>query len=150
MPIEYNTLMSAANALSNSAAFAGSVKPYMDNETGQLYYNEREWRYVIPYTRNYDGSVPFFFKKDDKLMPTGQHVYAEIDMSKLEYYKKNIADRYMLKFEPNDIKYIIVQDDSDIHDTINYLRTLPTVYDEIAIEKLMTKLITCQQIKEDF
>jgi hypothetical protein len=150
LPVEYETLISAARALSNSAALAGYVKPYMDFTTGQLYYDEREWRCSVPYTRGYDGTVPIFFKKDDKIIPTGQHEFYEADMKYLEKCKQNIIDRYMLDFSASDIKYLILKDDSEIHEVVESLRSVPEKYDEKSIERLMTRIITCQQIKEDF
>lgn len=150
LPREYATLMSAAIALSNSAAFAGYVKPYTDYRTGQLYYDEREWRCCVPYTRRYDGTAPIFFKRGNKVVPTGQHEFYEADLSYLEECKKNIADKYMLNFTSDDIKYIILKDEFEVHEVIQCMKDVPEKYDGIAIEKLITRIITCDQIREDF
>lgn len=55
-----------------------------------------------------------------------------------------------LTFAPNDIKYIIINDDSEIRDFIDHLRRAKgkkfTLDD---IERLTTRLLTSEQIQSD-
>lgn len=85
---------------------------------------------------------------EGKLVPVIGHekgIEWDIDM-----FKKNIERDYMLTFNPSDVKYIIVESDSDIHDIITLMKGLPDKYTSDDIDRLVTRIITCEQLKEDF
>ncbi|MFZ2632037.1 MAG: abortive infection system antitoxin AbiGi family protein [Desulfosalsimonadaceae bacterium] len=96
--------------------------------------DEREWRYVPPHSEACDmfRSEAWYAKPDNK------------DASDA----KLVALR--LNFEPNDIKYIIINDDSEIREFINYLKQVKgekyTLHD---VERLTTRILTAEQIKGD-
>lgn len=93
------------------------------------FYDEREWRYVLDYTlTNYPVASP--------------------DMSKTTL--NNSIKNHVLEFEPDDIKYIIIQDESEIKEFLSLLRSAKGKYSHDIVEALMTKIITSKQIKEDF
>lgn len=94
--------------------------------------DEREWRYVPHYTER-----------------------CEMIMPEKAYLKtKDATDEKLtelrLEFEPNDIKYIIINDDSEISEFVDHLRRAKgkkyTFHD---IERLTTRILTSEQIKED-
>ena len=120
------------------AAFA-YFKPYQDFETGRVYYNEREWRLVIPYNEIFNYEVPVIFPD----------LYPEL-LDKKSDILKIVEEKYMLTFYPEHIKYIIVKNESDIEDIISCMNGLPDKYSKEDVAKLTTRILTCQQIHEDF
>ncbi len=96
------------------------------------FYDEREWRYVLDFMQH-----PHF------LYPT------KTDFDK-DVANKGI-ESYILEFEPNDIKYIIIKDEEEISEFINVLRTAKgKKFSMNDVEKLTTRIITSTQIYEDF
>ncbi|WP_072680863.1 abortive infection system antitoxin AbiGi family protein [Arcobacter sp. LA11] len=89
--------------------------------------DEREWRYVL----DLNESEKYICKHDE---------CSEIDLNK-----------YSLDFEPNDIQYIIIRDENEIGDFLNVLRSAKGKnYSFHDVERLMTRIITTEQIKNDF
>ena len=119
------------------------IKPYegelfkssnLKNEK-KRFYDEREWRYVpniqIYVTHHLSESE---FK----------------DIKKLENANREM-EKVKLDFEPDDIKYIILKEKSEISGMIKSIREIKgTKYPINVVEELYSKIITCQQIKEDF
>ena len=97
--------------------------------------DEREWRYVIDVQENID----FILHKS---------MYDTEDKKK----KANATlAKYRLEFTPNDIKYIIIQNDSEISEFLEMLKTSKgNKYTYNDVERLMTRLITTEQIISDF
>ena len=98
-------------------------------------YNEREWRYIPE--ESSDSTVNFLFKEtflnDELLMKHNE---------KLENNK--------LFFEPEDIIYIILKNDEEILDMINDLYVIKGKYSAEQKKKLTTRIITIEQIMNDF
>lgn len=94
--------------------------------------DEREWRYVPPYTEDCHMFVP----------SDSDH--------RLKSHMENSLKDMRLEFEPNDIKYIIINDDSEIGEFIDYLRRAKgksyTLHD---VERLTTRILTTEQIRTD-
>ena len=58
---------------------------------------------------------------------------------------------HLLTFEPEDIQYIIIKDEEEISDFLQVLRTAKGKnYSLHDVERLMTRIITAQQIFNDF
>jgi len=96
--------------------------------------DEREWRY----TPNYE---------DCKLMAIHTDGY-KTDEQK-EGMNKSL-DKVSLKFEPNDIKYIIIERESEISEFVEVLKkSKGNTYSYNDVERLMTRIITSEQIKTD-
>lgn len=96
--------------------------------------DEREWRYVPPYTENCN-----------MLLTSKQYEVPGIGSA---------ADAMLvdlrLEFEPNDIKYIIINDDSEISEFIEHLRReMGRNYTLQDIERLTTRILTTDQIESD-
>ncbi|MFA5404768.1 MAG: abortive infection system antitoxin AbiGi family protein [Ignavibacteria bacterium] len=124
----------------NSESIIAYFKKYEEYETKNKkikirYYDEREWRYIPPDVdveplnkiKSEDGRKNFVTKLNEKLP----------------------KDKYRLKLDSDDIRYIIVRDDDSI----------PNVIDTIENEKwlsktnfklLLTKFLTKKQIINDF
>lgn len=121
-----------------------NVLRYMKNYEGPLerkgqkidkyrFSDEREWRHIPLASSNKQMIVvDDFFEKNIK-------TYSEI-------YKHN-----RLKFEPNDINYVIIKDDSEIKDVVHYFRSIKgDKYSLNEIERLATRILTAEQINGDF
>ena len=94
--------------------------------------DEREWRHVPQLTEACDMLLTTeSYLKDESA--------AQAQLSSLR-----------LHFEPNDIKYIIIQSDSEISEFVSLLRNAKGkkyAYDDV--ERLMTRILTTEQIKGD-
>jgi hypothetical protein len=96
--------------------------------------DEREWRYVPDY------SCPC------------QMLYTATSFSKDGAKEKSAVDisDLRLKFDPNDVKYIIIKSDSEISEFVDHLRkTKGKKYTHDDIERLTTRLLTSEQIHND-
>lgn len=97
------------------------------------FYDEREWRYVPS-------------KEDMKI----QGVDLELLIPKEDFEDKkeifnNKAKQFSLEFDETDITYIIVNKKTEVADMINFMKTIG-----IKTPELCTKLISLEQIEEDF
>lgn len=93
--------------------------------------DEREWRYVLDFEEK------------------AQLIYASKNFNKTAANKT--LNNYRLEFEPNDIKYVIIQSENEITEFLELLRTTKgKTYTYQDVERLMTRLITTEQIVEDF
>ncbi len=123
------------------------IKPFegISTKTGVLvkYYDEREWRYVPFLVRDESGKQKF---PDVVLM---NEVRNE---PKLLIQKNAEMLQYRIGFEPNDIKYIIIKDESEILQMIEFLDDVKSdfQYEPEIIRKLTSRIITSSQIKNDF
>jgi hypothetical protein len=95
--------------------------------------DEKEWRYVPP-------------KQDAQMVVKG----AVITPAVKKAFNTKI-ENVRLEFEPSDIKYIIINDESEISEFIDILRKAKgrkfTLED---VERLITRIITTEQILTDF
>jgi len=112
-------------------------KPYSgyDFKTGgeRIFYNEREWRFTPIDKNDYESIIP-----DNKF-----------DLNrKEELNKKYISDK--LVFEPKDISYIVLKSESERYETIQEIRNIKDKYSYKDVETLISKIITSEQIENDF
>ncbi len=100
------------------------------------FYDEREWRYVPPINKG--ESI------EEYLLPDEFHdeVYRAKEAEKLKGKK--------LSFEPKDIRYIIVRKENEIHDMIGKVRAIKGDFPYRDVQVLITKIISMEQIQEDF
>lgn len=96
--------------------------------------DEREWRF----TPNYESCNKM------AIHPNGYKT--EEQKKKIN---KELKDVY-LEFEPNDIKYIIIERESEISEFLEILKkSKGNIYSYNDVERLMTRIITSEQIKSD-
>ena len=98
---------------------------------GYRFSDEREWRYVPKHCNGKPWLQPGTSKAD-----ISPQILSELETLRLE-------------FEPNDIKYIIIRDDSEISDFLNHLRSANRKYAHEDVERLTTRILTVKQINED-
>lgn len=122
------------------ADILGYVKNYendLERKSGVVpdyrFSDEREWRYVPA-----SSAKRLWLLPGKQFEEPGRKVQARM-----------LADQHLLEFEPNDIKYIIIRDDSEIRDFVNHLRNAKRKYAYEDVERLTTRILTSQQIKDD-
>ncbi|NMB99422.1 MAG: hypothetical protein GYA35_03980 [Thermoanaerobaculaceae bacterium] len=105
------------------------------------FYDEREWRYVpkLEDFLNSGHGFRYWLTKDEFL----------------EEKTKKICDEYIgydlpLKFGPDDIKYIIVSKEKEIDGLIESIEEIKSKYDEKTKKRLFSRIISSEQIIEDF
>ncbi|MFB3884707.1 MAG: abortive infection system antitoxin AbiGi family protein [Thermodesulfobacteriota bacterium] len=128
------------NALKNVMRY---LKPYVGNHIRGLrkrnrirFYNEREWRYVPPVETPH---IRFALGKEDY---TNQETMKQAD---------SILEDVKLRFEPGDIKYVIVKKEEEILETVKALsRIKGKKYGKETVLIVVSRVITCDQILKDF
>lgn len=95
-----------------------------DKEKCVTFYDEREWRFVPEKLTIQEIQIG---KKDDQFV---------------------IQERGKLPFELSDIEYIIVKSESDLKDIIKAINKLEE--DEETLDMQKSKILTVQQIEQDF
>jgi hypothetical protein len=103
------------------------------------FYDEREWRFV-PRKKEGDQWKKYMYEWDfnDEIRKQEQNDLIYQD------------DKAALMFTPNDIKYIIVKEESEILDVANQITQIKSKYEPHERQLLTTRIISAQQIKEDF
>lgn len=71
-------------------------------------------------------------------------------VAKKEFFKDRIEQFYMLKFKAEDIKYVIVKSDNDVNDIIEALKSMDDIYTDSDRNRIIGRIITCDQLQEDF
>ncbi|WP_405352268.1 abortive infection system antitoxin AbiGi family protein [Nonlabens sp. Asnod3-H03] len=119
---------------------------YMKNYEGDLirengttpnyrFADEREWRYVPAFeTENVEPFVPI----------------SRIDTRAKKQSYNNRIRHLNLSFQPDDIKYLIVEKDDDILDLIEHLNVAKEIFDSDTKKRLTSRIITLEQIINDF
>lgn len=100
------------------------------------YYDEREWRYV-PDTESL--SLPFCMYKNK----------FENSVERAET-NKELATKVKINFNPNDIKYIIIENESQLPAMIRAIMRIKNKFDEETRLKLISRIISIKNIVEDF
>ena len=98
------------------------------------FYNEREWRFVPE--MEFDGIKPALYVK-------------EYEKFKKKNPKKPHITNISLKFKPEDIQYIIVENESDITKILKFLSEIDGWSSHKKIQLLFTKILTSTQIYQD-
>jgi hypothetical protein len=120
------------------------IKNYQGNlvrktETKERYRfsDEREWRFVPTAELHADMALSTAYFEDKRNLK---------NVTKI----KSSLDELKLTFEPNDIKYIIIKDDSEISEVLDFLKRVKgKEYSYHDIERLMTRILTTEQIQSD-
>lgn len=133
------------DSISTEQKYLLDVARYIKNYEGDLtrkgstykdyrFSDEREWRYVPPIEEDCEMLVSDEWYKSAK-----NKAYTDSKLTDLR-----------LTFDPNDIKYIIIDNDSEITELVEHLKRVKgknyTYHD---IERLTTRILTCEQIMSD-
>ena len=116
--------------------YDGDFKRGDDKHKNVRFYNEREWRYVpkIEFNSNVKSNL-------------SREEFSNASLLSKE--NKKLAE-YRLGFTPNDIKYIFVKSENEIHPMMENLRSIKSRFSPTEIDILTSKIITTEQIKQDF
>lgn len=146
---EYRTVLEADPQTKPAASELGAhltriaayVKPYEGELVRQgrvlprvRFYDEREWRFVPPGIER----VPSLSRAE----------YS--DFAKLEEANQNAKALGPLKFEPSDIKYIVVATEAEILPMIRQVRMIKGKYSDDEVSVLCSRLVSAEQICRDF
>lgn len=117
-------------------------KPYIgqmwrhNKYVDKRFYDEREWRYV-----------PFLNSKEIEYRLDKEEFLNDI---KRAAANEMIAKDFALKFKFSDIKYLIVKREEEMVALSDALEGMTNIYSSNEIKILKTKIISSEQIKEDF
>lgn len=108
------------------------------------FYDEREWRYIPSLGSMYDSGITkmSYFDEDVKKL---KH---DIDFK--EMINIELGKEFKLKFTPNDIKYLIVDKETEILKMISRVKKLKHKYGEDEIHLLITRIVSMESIENDF
>ena len=128
------------NLICNLLAF---INPFQGinykNGKNKIFYDEREWRYFPNFfeQNDIDANIPLLFEKD----------FNTVKKEHLNNYLK----RFSLSFNPSDIKYIFIKDETEISELSRRLdNCIGIKYTKEQIEVMKTKIISSKNIIEDF
>jgi hypothetical protein len=131
--------------LSDSQRAVIDLMRYLKNYEGDLkrgakpisnyrYYDEREWRYVPEFSDEFPMLV-----RGENYQTASQKSAANAHLSEIR-----------LKFEPSDIKYIIVKSEGEVHAFVDVIRQAKGKnFPMKDIELLTTRILTKEQIESD-
>lgn len=116
------------------------IKPYQGydekrKEHNIKFYDEKEWRYV--------PQIPFEIETKNSIT-IEQYIKPRV----LKKANEKLKD-YKLSFAHNDINYIFIPTFKDIHILISKLKK-SSIFSNKEIEIITTKILTIEQIKNDF
>jgi hypothetical protein len=119
------------------------LKPYQGSFTrgrktrrNVFFYDEKEWRYVPDVN---DRKLPLFLNEKD------------FSDERKRQHANNKARLSPLRFNIDDIRYIIIKHDSEILQTIKDIETIKGhKYTLEQVKMLSSKIITCENIQRDF
>ena len=105
------------------------------------FYDEHEWRYVP------DRSV---MKKNEVELSIQGHIYRQPEKL-ADANKKLETGETSLSFNADDVKYIIIEEESQINEMIGEVRKIKgSRYDGDTVDRLVSRIITVKQIENDF
>jgi Putative abortive phage resistance protein AbiGi, antitoxin len=135
--IEESDLYSLVDTLRYSKAYEGELIHGKDKTPKYRFADEREWRYVPKIN---DGKKHEDFLVEDDLKNESILIRENRNLSKERLY-----------FNANEILYIIVKEEKEIEEIINHIRAVKSEkYSLREVERLMSRIISCERIIEDF
>jgi hypothetical protein len=120
------------NILRYAKLYEGELKRRRKTISNYRFADEREWRYIPKNNSNFKSSLP-------------NNIYIE---DKKKYNKQLINEG--LYFNANQILYIIVKRESEIKEIINHIRETTGHYSMDEVDRLTTRIISCERILNDF
>lgn len=127
----YNNTVNTLRYIKNYKA--DLIRPGKNTVHNYVFANEREWRFVPPISENVLPFVPI------------DQIRTSQEKSKYNQTVKHIK----LPFQPDDIKYLIVEKDSDINPLIEHLRIAKVGFPKDMVDRLSSRILTYEQIEKD-
>lgn len=130
-------LNSWVSLLMYSKPYSGNFKHQGKEHKNVKFYNEREWRYIAT--------------KKEKSAPHGTLSKEKMENAKELEKANDKLKNYRLRFKAEDIKYIFVKEENEIHRMVSELRKIKSpIYNNKTVDILTSKILTTKQIIEDF
>lgn len=130
-----NHYMSILDAYRYMKNYEGSLIREGEKVENYRFADEREWRYV-PSLNDSRVEDPFVAISNIKTKK-----------QKAEYNQK--INGVYLKFEPEDIKYLIVENEDDITKIIQHIKNVKLFSNKESIDRLSSRILTSEQINTD-
>jgi len=112
------------------------ISPKDPNHAPWRFYDEREWRFVP----DLQGLPMRYGLTKDELL----------DQTTRDRAQRLLWEHSVLRFTPNDIKYIIVERENEILDMISRIAQIKQRYPANDVKLLTSRVISSSQIREDF
>jgi len=137
-PSDYASASAAYMDILNTYRYIKNYEGDLKRRSGKTTRNyrfadEREWRYVPPL-----DATPFTFLPHDRLTTDNGKATAN-----------GRIDHLRLNFEPDDIKYLIVERDDERLDLIQHLEAVKGRFDDGTRRHLASRILTAEQINTD-
>jgi hypothetical protein len=159
--IQSNSYLSVSIEDSYRAIALGSV-----NDWAVLNESQKNWLNILRHVKNYEADLSrggeviknyrFSDEREWRYAPNYidcNEMAIHHDSYKTDDEKKEMNEKLKklrLNFEPNDIKYIIIERESEISEFVEILKkSKGNKYSYNDVERLMTRIITSEQIKTD-
>lgn len=123
-----------------SKPYVGPFEHNSQKDSEKIFYDEREWRFVPDLTKT----------KIRQLIYSSDPEFLDARDKNINLLKNN--SEFSISITPSNIKYIIVENEDDIKPVMRKIEDSfgDQKYTPNAMQKLMTKIITTKQIREDF
>jgi hypothetical protein len=148
LPIETDARISIPDLDSHSMQAIYRIMAFLKHYDGKMrrgeevmdrvnFYEEREWRYIPEFEDSLTSS---------QLLMLSRQAF---DLNKEENDKR--VDHYYLKFTPKDIKYIIVSSENERLPLLQNIQDIKgNIYSRDDVKVLMSKVLSMEQVREDF
>ena len=104
-----------------------------------MFYDEKEWRYIPNYNKILEKSLrPYIFS----------HEY--LDENKKDEFNEIFKQHFKLDFKPRDIKYIIVDKETEVLSMVKKVENIKSHFDNDEIKLLISKIISVERLQDDF
>lgn len=118
--------------------YEGSLKTEKLNYSKYRFADEREWRYVNPEFHKNSEFIGWIQKDNFNTKEKKDLANSKVSLERL-------------KFEPKDILYIIVDKEEEIEEFINHItHSKGKTFSHFEIERLKTRIVSCERIMNDF
>jgi len=120
-------------------------------------------RYIKPFEGNYlkgrktKKPIKFYDEREVRYVPPPEmtknryflSVHAHEEPKNVETFNQ-VLRQARLRFEPDDVRYIIIAKESETLEIVKAVKDIKDKYDDKIKEMLVTRIISWEQIKEDF
>jgi hypothetical protein len=120
---------------------------------------------ILAYTKNYEGSLHrknetrknyrFSDEREWRFVPTSERILTMMSEETFnsdigQRLKHTITEGFRMPVQPSDISYILVSQEADLDRIIAAIRSNNSKIEESQIDRLLTRILTVEQIESDF
>ena len=145
--------------------FLSQARPNPDALSEQHFSAIKSLGQILAYTKNYEGKLlrkgqeiekyRFADEREWRLVPTSPQILTvmsdETFNSDLgQRLKETITEGFRVTIEPSDISYILVSNEHELDRIIAAVRSNGASVDASQLDRLLTRVLTVEQIESDF